>query len=93
MDLRCRSPGKEKWKQMTSCFVELVEHRLTQAGSNLASLIMAHTESKGLNYRTILIGTTSDLRFEKVLGKGRKSNCLDFVVTFYNSMACLHALK
>lgn len=59
----------------------------------MASLITAHTESKGLNYRTILIGTTSDPRFEKVLGKERESICFDFVVTFYNLMAYLHALK
>ena len=48
----------KKNETMISCFVGLVEHRL--------DLIMAHTESRGLNYRAVLINTMLSLRSEEV---------------------------
>lgn len=65
---------------------------LTQTGSDLADLIMAQTESRGLNYRAVLISTIPDLRSEEVLGKRRKKkNLLGFVVTFYIQKICLNS--
>ena len=66
---------------------------LIEAGSDVTCLIVADTDSKGLNDESILIGTVSDPGFEKVLGKERTSICLGFVVMFLYPNGMLTCFK